>query len=299
MMNTKINKSLSVAVRSFIGGLKIQDTSKVSLRNSLKYFKIFLAETGLPVTDLNILNNYETWLSENGLKGVPDKISVAKRFMLYMGAEEADVALTGGGVDDDGALNLPFFTASEMNLCHLFSWPDDHNVRNRAMVSLILDAGITFRECAGILPHEIDVHGRQLIVSANDDRYAVFSPKTAMRLQRFSELRPDNIRTFFGIPSANEIQAVWIHMLDILSLPRDKIFTLRQAWANNAFFNGGLSADWIAAYLGINRDVIIGWIGGRPKDYHQKFDGVLWENPQPVRPQNTADKIDGLIGSLL
>lgn len=290
--------SMAASIRAFIGGLKIQDSSKNKLREDIKNFKMFLAETGLPVTDLNILNDYETWLSENGLKGVAGKMSVAKRFMLFMGAEEADVALTGGGVANDLASDMPFFTASEMNLCRLFSWNGEHNIRNRALVALILDSGITFKECAGILSHEIDsIGGRQLIVSVSDDRYAVFSYKTHRRIERFTDRR-DDMKTFFGL-STNGIQAVWVEMLESIRLPLEKIYTLRRAWVNNAFFYGGLSAEHIATYFGISHAVVLAWLIGQPSDYHRLFDGVLWGKPPQKRPQNTADKLDRLMSNLL
>jgi site-specific recombinase XerD len=269
------------AADNFFESRNFKPSTEKHRRNMLKTFFVWHDKNRhLPLDNYTTLVAFGNHLETLPIKPVTYniKMAAARDLLKFLGARESDldIMISPDQEAENQLVKSPGMLSDiDISRCLGYHWRGFYDLRNRAMIGLMIDSGMRMNEVITLRMDDIVLSTRSIRTFA---RFVTFSPRTREKVEdylREEDPKKPNDHVFdISHDGLKSVLAEMFNSLEIECGPEDKPF--RRALSNKMFFEG-IDIEIIAKYLHENEQTIMQeFINPTPQNYRRIFDGVVW-----------------------
>jgi site-specific recombinase XerD len=214
-------------------------------RDSLRLFERCLDDLEIPTTADSLtnatMNSFASWLrttpiskpwrgkTERSIYGVHGAIKDAKVWLRWLESEEYILKAPKVPVPKLPTRLFPILSDEDLDTifkCPLMATNTEQSIRNRALISFMLDTAVRLAEVAGVAYDDIDLRQHSCLIrgKGQKERMVYFSEGVADSLKRFIAIRGSEEGSFFWL-TTDGVRMVFKRIQEQVGLP---IFTAHQ-----------------------------------------------------------------------
>ena len=159
--------------RLFLNSLNLQPKTEKVMSSSIKTFWAFLEEFNwtLPLDSMTTVAEFEAWMDAESMPAtkIKSQVYLAKRFVKFNGAQESDIAIACNNSFANESAHIRGSSSGhvlsdyeELQL-KAYTWKRN-NERNRALMAILIDTGISAVEIATAKKCDLSIETRSLFI---------------------------------------------------------------------------------------------------------------------------------------